>query len=157
MQGRKNTIEDFYKNVAYNPETGCDEWIGALRKNGYGQFSYDGVKYLVHRLRYMFYYGFDSIPEGNDVCHTCDNRKCVTLDHLWVGTRQQNMDDMVYKGRSSHLIGEKNGRSKLTKEKVCDMRYNYKQGGISQKELSDVFGVNKTTISNILNNKRWKE
>lgn len=78
------------------PEIGnCWTWIGvADRKTEYCRFM--GMK--VHRLSYQLHY-YSNIPKGMDCCHKCDNRTCVRPDHLFIGTRSDNVRDCVAKGR----------------------------------------------------------
>jgi hypothetical protein len=33
------------------------------------------------------------------LCHRCDERRCINPDHHFVGTHQDNMDDMTAKRR----------------------------------------------------------
>ena len=43
------------------------------------------------------------IPAGKLVCHTCDNSRCYSLEHLFLGTSYDNIMDSVNKGRHSSL------------------------------------------------------
>lgn len=51
--------------------------------------------------------------------------------------------------------GEKNGNCRLKKEDVIEIKKLLAKG-VTQKELARQFGVSKTHINNIANNKRWK-
>lgn len=94
-------------------ESGCWLWTGHRYPNGYGQFYLSGKMVLSHRVSYRMHKG--EISRGLCVCHTCDTPNCVNPDHLWIGTRKDNMMDMVWKGRAA--TGDRNG-SRLHPERL---------------------------------------
>lgn len=90
--------ERLMERVVVNELTGCWEWQGAKNNIGYG-FIRDGNKMrTTHRVSYEEHIA--NIPQGLCVCHSCDNKKCVNPNHLWLGTVKDNMRDMIKKGRS---------------------------------------------------------
>lgn len=81
--------------------TGCLEFAGKRNRQGYGYLSLgprENRKYIrAHRLAWELNNG--PIPEGLDLCHRCDNPPCCNPEHLFPGTRLDNMRDMAQKGR----------------------------------------------------------
>ncbi len=85
------------------------------------------------------------IPEGMRILHTCDNRACSNIEHLFLGTQGDNMVDMAQKGRSTGV---------LTPQKVKEIR-DLCGSGISQREVAVRMGVHEATVSKILRGLRY--
>ena len=75
---------------------GCIEWTKSITREGYSQVSYKARRYSGHRLMWILHRGD---PGKLFVCHKCDNRKCLNIDHLFLGTIFDNQRDAVEKGR----------------------------------------------------------
>ncbi len=81
---------------------GCWTWKGRKTTRGYGQVWNGKIWTGSHRAAYEIAIG--EIPAGMLICHRCDNPICVRPDHLFPGTPQDNVDDMMAKGRA-RLVG----------------------------------------------------
>ncbi len=101
--------------------------------------------------RHLFIEKHGEIDSGNVIRHKCDNTMCINVDHLEIGTHQDNMDDMVERGRS--LKGEKNVQAILSEEDVLSIR---KDKTSTNKSLGKIYGVSHSTISAIRLRKIWK-
>ncbi len=162
MAGRRptTTLVRFNEKCApKNDQTGCIDWIGGKTRNGYGKFHAVVGKNMAlsHRWTYELYKG--AIPEGLDVCHTCDNRACVNPDHLFTGTRKENMEDAVKKGRLSRVRrvwAENHPMATLNWDNVREIR-RLRATGLTLATLSKQFDVSKAQISRIALNQVWKE
>lgn len=77
---------------------GCWLWKGVRDRKGYGQIRFFGKITRAHRVSASLFQG-RIIPSSLDVCHHCDNPPCVRPDHLFIGTRSDNMRDCQRKGR----------------------------------------------------------
>lgn len=145
--------------VKVNPITGCWEWQGVKFK-GYGctivGSRKDGTRRSIgaHRLSYMIWRG--EIPQGYEVCHICDNPCCINPEHLFVGTRQDNVDDRERKGRNVVKVGEEQPISKLTKKDVKNARWERAFKGTTYQALAEKYGVSKQTIMNAIKGETWK-
>lgn len=115
--------------------------------NGYGQFNIDNRARYSHRVAYELAYGD---PGKLFVLHKCDNRKCVNPEHLFLGTFNDNMADMVAKRRQAH--GERNGHAKLTANQVREIR----ASGESRVVLAKMHGISETIITQIRKGEIWK-
>lgn len=142
-------IVDRFKEKFQVVESGCHEWMGSLMPNGYGQIHLNGKTAYAHRVSYEIAKG--PIPGGMFVLHSCDNRKCVNPDHLFVGTFDDNMADMVGKERQAH--GEKNGHAKLTVEQVHEIR----SAIGTQQEIAKRYGVTRSLVSMIRSGRIWRQ
>lgn len=125
-------------------ETGCWEWIGAVRDNGYCRTTYKGKNWYLHRLSFAAFKG--AIPEGNDVCHKCDNRKCCNPEHLFTGSRADNMADAVSKGRQAQ--GFMLPQTKLSRKDIVEIIARAETGEY-YKNIADDFGVTRQLIGHI--------
>lgn len=98
------TPETFHDFVDKSDPGGCWIWTSRRDRKGYGrigksQGSRDSTRMVfAHRWSYEIHKG--EIPDGLFVLHSCDNPPCVNPDHLRVGTHQDNMRDMMDRGRS---------------------------------------------------------
>lgn len=125
IENKSNVYQRLISHMKINKTTGCWEWQGSKR-NGYGRMIIgsrtDGTRKTVstHRLSYELHYG--EIPQGMEICHKCDNPCCINPDHLFAGTRQDNVDDRERKGRNNPPKGEKHAKAKLTELDVLTIR-----------------------------------
>lgn len=94
------TVQDVLANTTKNGT--CLEWNGPTFRNGYAKIGKTSVflTSLLHREVFRIQHGY--LPEV--VMHTCDNRKCLNLDHLKAGTQKMNIQDMQDKGRGNKRI-----------------------------------------------------
>lgn len=146
---RKLTEDDFHDRYIPEPNTGCWLWTGP-NASRYGFFPYAGEKYA-HRVSYMLENG--PIPDGMQVCHSCDMPFCVNPDHLWLGTQKDNMIDMHSKGRHGFgPNGEAARHSKLIESDVRAIRSTQDPAP----KLAKEYGVTRGTINKIRRRATWR-
>ena len=136
-------------------EDACWTWLGAIQTDGYGSVGIkkDGKWRMTLPHRFMYEECLGKIPEKMCVCHSCDNPACVNPKHLFLGTHKDNMLDKLNKGRVPDMTGENNPNAKLSKEDVLYIRSYF--GVLNITELSRLFNVTPTNISDIVKNETW--
>lgn len=144
-------INEFWDYVDKTGE--CWLWARARDEGGYGRLMVEGQDWLAHRAAYELTYG--PIPEELCVLHRCDNPPCVKPDHLFLGSRADNIADMIAKGRKApQAIGQDNPNSRLTIEQVIEIKktpHYYLSGGLAVK-----YGVTSQTIRDIRRGRTWR-
>lgn len=115
---RRQTKESFLKRVRIK-STGCWHFKGASDSRGYGKVGLSGKVVGAHRASWILHNG--EIVGDLLVCHKCDNPRCVNPEHLFLGTHQDNMQDMINKGRA----GFQNGIGGGAKKDFCKKGHEY--------------------------------
>lgn len=133
-------------------EEACWLWTSTVSR-GRARFYFQGTSVNAARVAYLLEVG--EIPEGMEVCHHCDNMMCLNPKHLFLGTHKENMNDMLAKGRERYLRGEELPNTKLTAEKVREIRKQASEG-VPRKELAKRYNVDVSTIHEVVNRKTWK-
>jgi hypothetical protein len=173
MSTRSDYLERFSRKI--DKSTGCWLWTGAINPKGYAKMRFEGRAVDAHRVSWNLHRG--SIPDGLFVLHRCDVRHCVNPEHLFLGTHQDNMDDMQAKGRHrcnpttgerhwSRLrpkdfhesrAGERNGRAKLSAADVIRIRESFRAGDTTVAELAREFGIGWSQTKRIIDGEVWKD
>jgi hypothetical protein len=142
---------------AHRPELGpCWVWTAGLT-DGYGQFQVRivGGGWMpvgAHRVSYALAHD-GCLLIGPVICHACDYRPCVRPDHLFEGTRLDNVADAVAKSRHCH--GVRRPFAKLTEDDVRAIRA-IPPGTVSQSEIARRYSISRSVIEHIRLGKAWK-
>jgi hypothetical protein len=147
--------QSFWEKIDKRGPDECWPWLACCYPNGYGQVSKNRKSALAHRVVYELTH-FVILDPKTKIRNTCDNPPCCNPSHLLAGTQQDNMDDMVRRGRATKSrgisIGSKNGKAKLTEEQVLIIRQDQR---ILRLIAAD-YGVHLSTIAYVKNGRNWK-
>ena len=154
------TVDSFWAKVEKKGPKDCWLWNASKIWNGYGAF-WDGEKNVrAHRFSWSLENG--KIKSGLCVLHRCDIRLCVNPSHLFLGTRLDNAQDSIKKGRfitpkriANYARGVRNPAAKLDESKVIKMR-ELRKAGLSIREIAKKFGVTFSPARHAISGINWK-
>lgn len=132
---------------------GCIEFTGYKAHTGYGKLRVSGKSEFAHRVSWSERFG--DIPAGMFVCHKCDNRPCINPEHLFIGTRADNMADMRDKKRRMGIVavkGESHPGAKITERDVFEIR----ESGERLKDIAKKYGLTSKYVWAVKNRITWK-
>lgn len=160
---KANTSEKFWSKVHFGESNDCWEWIAYKDKDGYGNFrikDYRGRHTMIGSHRYMYKMVVDDFNDDLLCLHSCDNPPCVNPNHLWIGTNDDNIQDMIKKGRNVtyHLppmVGSKHPKAKLDEEIVRRIKEKI-LSGVKQRAIAKEYDVYETVISKIKKGVLWR-
>lgn len=142
--GRASLQEAFWTYVTPGSKNDCWIWQGTKDKSGYGQVNFQYKLWKAHRVSYMIYHGD---PGELYVLHRCDNPACVNPNHLAAGTNEDNIRDMIRKGRNQN--NRIQPKPKFSADDIRSMRIAY-ENGEKQIEIAAFHGVHPSYVSRIV-------
>lgn len=134
--------------------TNCWIWTGNCFNNGYGAICINRQNKKVNRISAFIFLDFD-LDSKLLVCHKCDNRKCFNPEHLFIGTHEENMEDMKNKNRQ--MSGDNHYRFIKIKDNLERLKQSYLRGELDnllQGEIAVEFDISQSTVSSYFN--KWK-
>ena len=130
-------IVRFWKHINKRGPDECWPWMASRLPRGYGMFGVGKRVPHAHRIAYFLHYGVDPYPL--QVCHSCDNPPCCNPAHLFKGTVQDNVNDMMAKERSTR--GESHPNSKPTDAQVIEIIKLWESREFSQRQIGEMYGI----------------
>ena len=142
-------------------------WTKSCQPHGYGQVACVqlGVymngqprNLRVHRVAAWLWMNFD-IDSSLCVLHRCDIAGCFNPEHLFIGTKKDNTQDMLRKGRAANgsekCRGQAHYKAKFTEKDVRLMR-ELRNDGAKLFDLAQRFKTTEQAVSMICRRINWK-
>jgi hypothetical protein len=156
MTYKKALAERFWKKVDIKGPDECWEWKASLR-NDYGQIKVNGRMMRANRVAWELTNGM--IPDNKLVLHKCDNRKCVNPNHLYIGTKSDNVLDRANRNPNNQgggLYKLHTGEIWLIRKlKVITGRHGKFKYKFSASYIASMFKISHTTVLRIWSSSKY--
>lgn len=161
-KARPMTEHDMLRFWAKVDKSGeCWTWKGARNRQGYGRFWTGSRQRPAHAALWEYLHG--PVLSKMEVCHKCDNPPCCNPDHLFLGTKSDNMQDCTAKGRHGMQVkpesvprGEQQWHACLTEEIALAIWHRFYAGGVTKIALAREYGVGKHAVYKLLAGQSWQ-
>lgn len=134
---------------------GCHNFEGRKDSDGYGQIKDKGKPVSVHRWIWEQAHG--PITDGRHVLHSCDNRSCVNLAHLHIGSHADNMREKAARGRSDNVprgAAHTRPMAKITEKEAREIKALLARG-YRQSDIARDYRVSRSMVNDIAQGKTW--
>lgn len=163
MGRRGNNFSDVFRHIDMKPSppTTCWLWVrdGSVNSKGIPEYTVNGRKYAVYRIVYWLTHPeWDITDRQSLVLHTCvdalgrnvDNPLCCNPAHLRAGSNEDNMLDMMLRGRKGLTIDAVRDILE-TNQKFPDLTHSQIASMVSHRQQQSVA---RQTVTDILNRRR---
>jgi hypothetical protein len=117
-----------------------------LDRNGYPRVKWSKRLWRLNRLLYTFAHG--NIPEGKVIGHTCNNKGCINIHHLYLTTAGENSTHAARDGL--YFTGFHNKELEEASNDWLRISILYHEQGLSQQTIADMYGVYQVRVSEII-------
>lgn len=115
----------------------------------------EGRTRSIHRVVCERSHGAPPFPAAQ-AAHACGNSLCVNPGHIRWASRAENAADKVIHGTHNYNRGERNVSHKLTEVEVGEIKTLWLNGGMTQGEIANRYGVARTTVGDIVRGESWQ-
>lgn len=151
----------------------CWPWRGGRKRAGYGNFfirrdppGQHGRTLFMNAHKFACVLAHGPIADGLMVRHHCDNPPCCNPAHLIAGTPKENVQDAVVRGRldfkanwqkaAQATMAATRKRRRLSEEDIAAI-FIARCQGTSLSELAHVYGLNFSSLDNILHGRAYRD
>jgi hypothetical protein len=131
----------FWEKVKRGAADECWPWTGFKKPSGHGLTSHQSLPMHASRKAWILTHG--PIRGELSVNHRCDNAACCNPDHMYLGTRADNMVDRFGKAPAAERTS---GRPTILTEAQLDVLWRMRKAGGTLQGCAEYFGVHRATI-----------
>lgn len=136
-------VKRFKAHVNIQSSAECWDWGGSLDHDGYGKVKIGGIVLVSHRVSYEIYKG--EFDKAMHVLHSCDNPKCCNPNHMRLGSRKDNMQDMICRSGRRHPSGYKRVGNELVQKILTDF-----EGGAPKRLIARTYSISTRTVRRVV-------